>query len=375
MKRVTLTSLAACGFLFSFSASAQFSITALTGFGGSDGWLAPGENSYTYLGTANNERGLAYGNGHLYLVSRNGGSFIRILDPLTGGDLGALNLGSGIVSGGTFAVNQVGVGGDGAIYVANLATGPTAFKVYRWADESSTPTVAYNAVPLTGARVGDSLDVSGSGSSTRLAAGFSNSTSVPGNNGYAIVDPTAGTSSAVSFSGGTPVAGDFRLGITFGANSSSVLGSQGGSTTSMRNTTYDGSFTGTLVGNLTLSSTLERLMDYKIINGLSLLATISTGDSTVRVWNITDPVTPVLLGSKLNTSGTLTANPNGTGSVAWGDVVQNGDGSATAKLYAMSSNQGIQAFTVTVPVPEPGTYALMAMGAGALVFVSRRRNR
>jgi hypothetical protein len=45
---------------------------------------------------------LAYGNNHLYLVSRNGGDFIRILDAQTGADLGALNLGTGVVSGGTF---------------------------------------------------------------------------------------------------------------------------------------------------------------------------------------------------------------------------------------------------------------------------------
>src|SRR3974377_2392576 len=89
-------------------ASAQFSITPLSTFG-SGGWLAPnGVNggTYTYLTTADTERGLAYGNNHLYLVSRNGGDFIRILDAQSGTDLGALNLGSGIVSGGTFNVNM-----------------------------------------------------------------------------------------------------------------------------------------------------------------------------------------------------------------------------------------------------------------------------
>src|SRR5689334_25436092 len=88
-------------------------LTPLTTFGGGDGWLSPGEGGYTFLGTANLERGLAYGNGHLYLVSRNGGSNVRILDPSTGSDLGGLNV-SGI-SGGTFAVNCVAVGGDGAM--------------------------------------------------------------------------------------------------------------------------------------------------------------------------------------------------------------------------------------------------------------------
>src|SRR6266480_1849809 len=97
---------------------ASVMMAPLSTFGGGDGWLAPGEGGYTFLGTANNERGIAYGNGHLYLVSRNGGNFIRILDQGTGADLGSLNT-SGI-SGGTFLVNMAGVGGDGAIYVANL---------------------------------------------------------------------------------------------------------------------------------------------------------------------------------------------------------------------------------------------------------------
>ena len=40
---------------------------------------------------ADNERGMAFGNGHLYLASRNGGNNIRILDSVTGAILGALN--------------------------------------------------------------------------------------------------------------------------------------------------------------------------------------------------------------------------------------------------------------------------------------------
>ena len=48
---------------------------------------------------------------------------MRILDPLTGADLGGLN-NSGI-SGGTFLVNSIGGGGDGVIYVGNLTTQST----------------------------------------------------------------------------------------------------------------------------------------------------------------------------------------------------------------------------------------------------------
>src|SRR4051812_5796658 len=65
-------------------ASAQ-TLTPLATFGGGDGWLSPGEFGYTHLTsalvpTADNQRGLAYNNGHLYLVDKAGGvANIRIL--------------------------------------------------------------------------------------------------------------------------------------------------------------------------------------------------------------------------------------------------------------------------------------------------------
>jgi hypothetical protein len=76
------------------------------------------------------------------LVSRTGGNFHRILDPLTGGDKGALS--GSEISGGTFPSNTIGLAGDGAIYVNNLTTqsATSPFKVCSWATEGSTPVVA-----------------------------------------------------------------------------------------------------------------------------------------------------------------------------------------------------------------------------------------
>src|SRR5438094_3293292 len=120
-----------CVLASSASIASASTLSPLSTFGGGDGWLAPGEGGYAFLGTANNERGLAFGNGHVYLVSRTGGNFVRILDPLTGADLGSLNT-TGI-TGGTFAVNAAVTGSDGEIYVANLTTQSTTspLKVYR----------------------------------------------------------------------------------------------------------------------------------------------------------------------------------------------------------------------------------------------------
>jgi len=370
MKTLPILTAVATSVAALISANAQISMAPLGSFGGGDGWLAPGEGGYAYLGTSNNERGMAYGNGVLYLVSRSGGNNIRRLDPLTGTDLGSPLDVTGI-SGGTFAVNKVAVGGDGVIYVNNLSvnTGTDPFKIYRWATEASAPTVAFSgSTSVVGARLGDSsLAVTGSGSSTRLATGFAASPSVAGNNGYSIIDPTAGTSTEVGFVGTPPNAGDFRLGLTY-TDSAHVFGNQGN--TALRYTSYSGG-SGTLLGTATgIFSIAERAMSYSVINGLPVLATISTGDSTVRLYDASDPLALVQIASGNNTVAPV-ANGNATGDVAWGNSFYNGDGTSSAYLYTLSSNQGIQAYLVTVP--EPSSMGLAVAGFGLLALRLARR--
>jgi hypothetical protein len=338
-------------------------ITPLSTFGGGDGWLAPGEAGYTYLGTASLERGLAYGNGHLYLVSRNGGNFIRILSATTGADLGALSV-TGI-TGGTFAVNCAATDADGAIYVCNLSAATSAaapFKIYKWTTEAATPTVAFTGLTITGARVGDDLAAIGSGSLARLASGFSGSPAVAGNNGFALINPSANTSTNVALATAPPDPGDFRLGLTF-LDDSHVIGSQGHNI--YRYTSFAGS-TGTLLASPTLVPG-ERLLAYTTISNTHLLATLNTADAGVNIYDVADPALPVLLGTANATSGLLATNSNFTGQLAWGDIT-----GASATLYAMSTNQGIQAFTVTLP--EPATGAVLLTLLALLSPRHRRRN-
>ncbi len=382
MKNKALLSFGICLLLGSLAVQAGAPTTyiaPLSPFGGGDGWLSPGEGGYAYLGTGNNERGLAFGNNHVYLVSRasvSGSSLnIRILDKLTGTvspgvDLGGLAVGSGIISGGLFPINTVRVSSDGAIYVNNMTSAAPAngnFRVYRWANELATPTVAYSGAPLTGARIGDSIALIGSGSSTLLAAGYNTTPAIAGNNGYAIIDPTLGTATHISFTGTPPNAGDFRLGITF-TDSSHVWGTPGAT---FRYSSFSGG-SGTLVSSYTPASNAERLMDYTVLGGTPLLAVQSTGDSHVSIYDMTTAGSPVLLVSGNNTSGTLAGNGNGTGQVAWGDASYDPvSGRWSQTLYAMSSNQGIQAFVVTIP--EPGSFALAALGLAALAFWRKAR--
>lgn len=78
-----------------------------------------------------------------------------------------------------------------------------------------------------------------------------------------------------------------------------------------------------------------------------------------------------LLGSGNNTLGALVANGNGTGDVTFGAPTPTGDGRISVAVYAMSSNQGIQAFTLLVP--EPATGALLGLGVAALIGFRRFR--
>ena len=248
------------------SSPAQFGITPLNSFG-AGGWLAPNgyhASTYAYLTTGDTERGLAAANGHLYLVSRNGGDFVRILDAQTGQDTRGAQLGQQYGERGHVR-RQHGR--------APATTGPFTWATWRpglprlgFTDGRMTsrahgPTVAYSGVPLAGARVGDSLGAIGRGNSTRLAAGFNNTPNVGGDNGYAIIDPSAGTATAVGFNGSEPAAGDFRVAISF-TDSGNVVGTPGGAGNALRYTGFSGS-NGILVASSALASPDERALSLR----------------------------------------------------------------------------------------------------------------
>lgn len=368
--------------LFSAAPSFAATLSALASFGGGDGWRSPGEvlagdtpgtatgGVYNYLGTGSLERGLAYNSatGNLILVSRStAGNGIRVLNGTTGADASFLPQGTGIITGGTFATNMVGVADDGAIYVANLQTNVSTnpFKVYQWASEAAAaPTTYFSAtIPQYSGtpRNGDTLDVIGSGANTTIVAGAS------GVAGYTIVTPSGGTGIA-SFAPTGPGVGDFRLGVTFGPTANDVWGKQTGASAAaapLRLTSYAGA-SGSGLGSATLNSGGEMAMDYAVVGGVPLLAVVDANNSLLRVYNVATPSAPLLLASLTTTSGALTANGNGAGSVKFGAI-----SGSNAVIYAMSTNQGIQAFQLT-GVPEPSGLALMGV-AGCMAATLKRR--
>jgi len=363
MTRISFSLLSAAALLASNS-SAQVMLTPVAGFG-ANGWMAPG--SIPNLSTTNTERGMAYNpvTGNLVLVSRTGGNNVRILNGATGADLGGLDL-TGI-SGGTFAVNMAGVADDGSIYVANLAifnatTNPTPlFKIYRWNDETTgavtPPLVAFSGTP--GAqRIGDSFAITGG--APNVAIQFAAAGSAVLNNGNVTIGSNVAVgpldfSNAVvqygNISGTSTANNDYRLALTW-IDGSTLIGGQG---TNARVTGLDPiSQIATLNSTIPIGAIARRAMDYAVIGGIPMLAVIDSNASIVTVMNVTNPANPIIMASGTTTSGPLAANLNGTGSVAWGAIT-----GTSARLYAMNSNQGIQAFDFSFgPIAAVSTYGV-----------------
>jgi hypothetical protein len=182
------------------------------------------------------------------------------------------------------------------------------------------------------------------------------------------VTPTAGTATQGSFTGTPPNPGNFRLGLTF-TDSAHVYGTAG---STFRYASFSWS-SGTLVSSFIPLSKGERSLGLTALAGHPLLASLSTDDNHVSVYELTDPANPMLLGQANATTGTSAANANGTGAIAWGDPVYDPVSQRwSEELVAMSTNDGIQAFLVTIP--EPGSFALTILGIGLVAFCRRRRN-
>lgn len=365
---------AAAAVLLSAAPALGATLSTLTSFGGGDGYLAPGDRAY--LANDNNQRGLAWNpvTNNLLLVNRTGALSINVLDGVTGDDEGTLNQGSGVITGGTFAGSMIAASDDGAIYMSNLTTNATssAYKVYRWANESaSAPTVAYSGAPLAGARVGDSLDLIGGGANTRIVAGYSNATAVAGNNTFALLTTTDGstfTGETISVATNPPAAGDFRFGITF-TDADTVIGKSGASG---RFVDVTGAGTGSLTSSFTLDGSFIAPMDYAVVGGVPYLAAVNTataGESKLWVYDMSNVAAPLLVGTIDNLPGAANANANGVGQVRFGAITSN-----SAVIYVLNTNNGIQAFKLQ-GVPEPASVALATLAAFGLAAAARRRNR
>ena len=361
---LSIAAVAVTAFYAAAHVEAGIMLVPKTDFGGGDGWLAPAEA--THLQGASLQRGLTYNpaNNHLYLVDRNGGNFIRVLDGTTGALLSSLDMTG--VTGGTFAINMVDVDDAGIIYAGNLSadTDVSPFKVYRWATEASAPTVAFNstATPITNGadvRVGDAFAVIGSGTTTQMVTGGNIATAAgnPGDNAFVVLTTTDGStfSGAVQdFVGTEPANGSLRLGIDF-VDADTVIGRQASGTQATVGDYAGGTATVVALAELTNSNEAPLAVDR--INGL--LATVQFNSNDVRLYDISDVDNPVLQDTQ-NLTTAFVANGNGTGDLKFGGGM----------LYVLNTNNGIQAFKV---IPEPSAMVLLVLAGSAFACLRRRR--
>ena len=291
-----------------------------------------------WFDTGHLTRGFAYGhvgdNDRVFVVSRNGGSMIYSLDAATGDSVGRLeNFG---ITGGTYAVSDVGVSDDGIIYVCNLSIN-SSLKVYAWDSEADTATVVVSHT--YSGRLGDKMTVVGSAIDNSLAiyAASANSNDVlmftTADSGKTFSADTI----AIGYTGGSASVGPLPSGDFYwnaggnGAKKFSATGSELGA--------IPGSVVATgsnAIRYITTTGDWEYFLTFQYGGGnenARLVRTRSANPTEAVMYSLT----PIL--------GT-NSNVNGTGDVA---VRNNGDG--TFNVYVLSTNNGIGAYKVQFPVP------------------------
>ena len=331
-------------------------------------WNLSPVNATSFPDTSNLTRGGSYNSvsGNFLVVTRAGGTSVQILDGATGVVKGQLNT-TGI-TGGTFALNMIDVAADGAIYAANLTTDSTTtpFKIYRWANQSAVPTLAYSGNPLTTGvgRFGDDFRVRGSGAGTQIIVGSGTGT---GRNSSVVgvfqtSDGSTFTGSAVPVTGIS--AGDTRLGLDFGPGNS-IYAKQAGALRFISLTATGGQVTASYA--LGVANNSGTTAPFAISPDGSLLVayafnTADGGKQSIDLYNVASLV-PGHITAAIDQKllPTMNGNASGVGAVDFST-----DGST---VFVVSPQNGVSAYRI---VPEPGTWALFGVGSLALLALRPR---
>ncbi len=288
---------------------------------------------YSWITIDNTMRGMTFNEAtnHVLVCSRTTAAGIYALDNMTGTLVSSLDMTG--VTGGTFPINIIKATTDGVIYGVNLTTTGTGLKIYRWANESAVPTVAFSG-DLTG-RFGDVMAVSGSGTSTVIYVSGSSNTLIQ----------LLTTADGVTFTPAstiTVVAGAARGGIapvTTGASSDLWINGAGTSTTHID---AAGAVINTIDGGV-ISNGWSNVAYKMSSNGRKVVAVVGKNDGTlghtIQVFDVTNSeVFPTKYGEFKLTIPYLT-NTNASSDMS---LVDNGDGTFT--IYAAFTNNGVAAF-------------------------------
>lgn len=298
---------------------------------------APG--SFDFLANDNNQRGIAYDpvNSRVVLVSRTPTNGVHILDAQTGADQGDLDITAILPGGianppaGTFALNMVGVADDGAVYVCNLITSGASdfFMIYRWQSATNTEpmSIAYGPANPGLGRLGDTMAVRGSGTSTEILCSFRTGTNVAL---FTTVDGTSFNYTALTVTNlpaDAQANGFAGLGIAFGPGNTYWAKSAG---FNLRQLDFDATS-----GNSGVINTYSTLPGTEaplgVDNASGLLAVTSTSENpaNLALYNLHNGL--ALADREFFPANN--SNGNGTGAAAF-DV-------AGGRLFALNSNSGL----------------------------------
>lgn len=306
-----------------------------------------------WMGT-DTERGFAYGNGKLYVVSRKYASNIYTLNANTADSTGALNVTG--VTGGLFTLNDVEVSGDGAIYAANMTTNSAtaAFKIYRWANDGATPVevISYSGSAL---RLGDKFTVVGSATDNTLTiyAGASSGGTAASNvvfrwrttdNGATFVRDSIALTGVSTTAPGS-LASIYPLTTGLSEFVWKTNGSQG------RRFNADGTVIDSL-STAAVGNTGSNAMRYFQMNGRKYLAIYlytGTPQNGIRLLDVTNQYSTQHTVLDYTPGLGTTANANGAGDLAW--VV----GANDITLYLLATNNGLAAYKYYFNAPPANT--------------------
>jgi hypothetical protein len=322
--------------------------------------VAPGDREY--VETGNLLRGIAYDpvGKYVAITPRQGSPKVILLDAATGADgsedpnLGVPRTlsfadanGDTILSGGTFTLNLIGAGTDGALYACNLATSAAQpVRIYRWAkaDVAEPVSLAYGGTAATDlglvagtpndVRFGDAFAVRGAGTSTELL--LSSRTGK-----YLLVfrttdgvnfTPTAYTTDLASGTAGLGLAWGPGNTVFTDINTSNLrrLELVEATKTARTLTTYATGIVPLSSANIATDAAAKRL------------AAVDIAAHNVRVYDISDPAAPVQIGSPLPFPA-ANGNGNGTGAAAFSDDT----------LFALETNNGLLAALIQIQLTAP----------------------
>ncbi len=295
-----------------------------------------------FSATGNTERGFAYNPAteRVYVVSRNGGIFVKALNSNTGDYLDDLDV-TGI-SGGTFALNDIGSTEDGVLYGINLAIGASAeVKIYRWTSDSAVPDVAFQS-NLGGAddkRIGDKFTVIRSASDNSVQIWLADAT---GQKVHVLTTADNGATFTLSNTislpagtlGGSPAVFPLPDDALFLTNSNGK---------NIQAWTFAGTLEGEIPGSLVGSGSNSLFV--MNANDVPYIVTFQYGATTENARMVMIGDNPANAVTYVQTpSMFVNANLNGVGDV---DIKYNTDGTQT--IYVLSTNNGIGAYTISYP--------------------------